>query len=217
MKDIAIYGAGGFGREVYCLINIINEGIDSKEDKWNFIGFFDDGLNQGISNEYGKVIGGIEVLNSWKTPIAIVFGMASPQSLFSVHSKISNPNVTFPNIIDPSIVWLDKNNFKIGQGNVICAQGFISCNVTLGNFNIINNGVSLGHDCIIGDYNALMPATHISGGVKVGNRNFLGINSVILQYHAITEDITVGAGSVVMKNIRKPGTYLGVPAEKLKF
>jgi len=25
MKDIAIYGAGGFGREVACLINKINE------------------------------------------------------------------------------------------------------------------------------------------------------------------------------------------------
>ena len=38
MKDIAFFGAGGFGREVACLIKRINE----KEPTWNFIGFFDD-------------------------------------------------------------------------------------------------------------------------------------------------------------------------------
>ena len=40
MKDIAIFGAGGFGREVACLIRIINE--SASEPKWNLIGFFDD-------------------------------------------------------------------------------------------------------------------------------------------------------------------------------
>ena len=38
MNDIAIYGAGGFGCEVACLIKRINE----KEPTWNFIGFFYD-------------------------------------------------------------------------------------------------------------------------------------------------------------------------------
>ena len=40
MKDIAIYGAGGLGREVACLIRMINESKEIPE--WNFIGFFDD-------------------------------------------------------------------------------------------------------------------------------------------------------------------------------
>ena len=38
MKDIAIYGAGGFGREVASLIKRINR----IENQWNFVGFFDD-------------------------------------------------------------------------------------------------------------------------------------------------------------------------------
>lgn len=40
LKDIAVYGAGGFGREIACLIRLINESLE--EPKWNFIGFFDD-------------------------------------------------------------------------------------------------------------------------------------------------------------------------------
>ena len=39
MKDIAIYGFGGFGREVACVIQAINE----IEPTWNLVGFFDDG------------------------------------------------------------------------------------------------------------------------------------------------------------------------------
>ena len=55
MKDIAIYGAGGIGREVACLIRMINESKEIPE--WNFIGFFDDDSSvQGAQNEYGKVI-----------------------------------------------------------------------------------------------------------------------------------------------------------------
>ena len=37
MKKIAIFGAGGFGREVKWLIDDINE----KKHTWDFIGYFD--------------------------------------------------------------------------------------------------------------------------------------------------------------------------------
>ena len=35
VKDIAIFGAGGFGREVACLLRKIN----AVEPTWNFVGF----------------------------------------------------------------------------------------------------------------------------------------------------------------------------------
>lgn len=38
MKDIAVFGAGGFGREVANLIRRINAAAEVPE--WNFIGFF---------------------------------------------------------------------------------------------------------------------------------------------------------------------------------
>ncbi|MTI19506.1 hexapeptide transferase, partial [Fulvivirga sp. RKSG066] len=37
-EDITIFGAGGLGKEVECLIEAIN--VDY--DKYNFIGYFDD-------------------------------------------------------------------------------------------------------------------------------------------------------------------------------
>ena len=38
MKDIAIYGAGGFGREVACLIERINKARETPI--WNFFSLF---------------------------------------------------------------------------------------------------------------------------------------------------------------------------------
>ena len=43
MKDIAIFGVGGFGREVLALIKDINKVTPT----YNFIGFFDDGYEKG--------------------------------------------------------------------------------------------------------------------------------------------------------------------------
>lgn len=214
MRDIAIYGAGGFGREVACLIKRIN---NETEECWNLIGFFDDGVSIGSSNEYGEVIGNIDTLNSWSKPLSIVFAIGSPKVVCSIHSKIRNPKINFPNIIAPDTLFLDKDNVKLGYGNVFCSRCLISCNVEIGNFNTLNGYVLVGHDTIIGNYNSIMPAVKISGGVKIGQRNFIGVNSIILQYKSIGDDTIIGAGAVVLRNTKDGNTYVGNPATKVKY
>ncbi len=214
VKDIAIYGAGGFGREVACLLRRIN--IETAE-KWNLVGFFDDGVTVGTENEYGKVLGNIDTLNSWDNPLAVVFAIGSPKIVELLYSKVTNDKIDFPNIIAPDTLFLDQNNVRIGKGNVICSRCLISCNVEIGDFNTFNGYITVGHDSMIGNFNSIMPATKISGGVKLGNRNFLGVNSVILQYKSLCDDIVIGASSVVIRNIKTPGTYVGNPAKKIIF
>ncbi|WP_165156808.1 acetyltransferase [Parabacteroides sp. ZJ-118] len=214
VKDIAIYGAGGFGRETACLLRMMDTGMSPR---WNFIGFFDDGITFGTENEYGKVLGNIDTLNSWNKPLAIVFAIGSPKTVESLYSKVANANIDFPNIIGPGTIFVDKDNVKIGKGNIIGGRCSISCNVEIGNFNTFNGNVIIGHDAIIGNYNSIMPSCNISGGVMIGNRNFIGVNSVILQYKTIADDCVIGASSVVMRNIKQPGTYVGNPANKLEF
>ena len=51
--------------------------------------------------------------------------------------------------------------------------------------------------------------THISSNVYIGS------NSTILPVD-ICSNVVIGAGSVVTKNITKPGTYAGNPAKKIK-
>ena len=77
MKKIAVFGAGGFGKEVVCVINEINK----KNPTWEFIGFFDDGLKIGTQvSHFGKVLGQTEDLNSWQEKLSIVFAIGNDGS-----------------------------------------------------------------------------------------------------------------------------------------
>lgn len=215
MSDIAIYGAGGFGREIACLIRLINKSFE--ESKWNFIGFFDDGLKEGDSNEYGKVLGGIDTLNQWGESLSIVIAIGSPDSVKKIVSNIKNKNITFPNIIAPNVTILDRTNVRIGKGNIICSDCLISCNVELGDFNLLNCFITVGHDTSIGNYNVIMPSCNISGGVGIGECNFMGLKSAILQYLSIGNSTRIGAGAIVMRNTKDGYLYIGIPAEKIEL
>lgn len=212
MKDIAIFGAGGFGREVACLINRINR---QQPDSWNFIGFFDDDEKiWGAWNDYGKVLGGIDVLNSWDTPLNMIIAIGNVAVLELIDGRINNPNVIYPNLIDPNVEFMDPDRVEMGHGNVICMRSTISTNVKLGNFNILNTAVGVGHDVIIGHYNVFMPSTNLSGGVVMGDCNFLGVQSVVLQYVKIGKQTRIGANSVVIRNTKDGFLYIGNPAKR---
>lgn len=214
MKDIAIYGAGGFGKEVACLLNKINE----VEQTWNLVGFFDDGLEIGKAvSHYGKVLGGINELNAWPKELSIIITIGSPDIIQMLVSKIVNPNISFPNIIAPTVYFADKETFKIGKGNIIQKHCSFSCDVTIGDFNVMDGADVFGHDDVVGSFNVFMPAMRISGEVTIGDCNFFGVGSIILQQLEIGNHVRLGAGSVLMRKPKDGYLYMGNPAKKMEF
>ncbi len=214
MKEIAIYGAGGFGKEVACIINKINE----KSPIWKIIGFFDDGIPKGKQiSHFGVVLGDKNDLNKWERPISIAFAIGSPRILKMLVENITNPNVEYPNIIHPEVVYADTITFSIGKGNVITRGCTFSCDVTIGDFNQFNSISALAHDVIVGSFNIFMPLTRISGEVKIGDSNFFGIGSIVLQCLKIGNNTRIGAGSIVMTKTKDGHLYLGNPATRSKF
>ena len=215
MKDIAIFGAGGFGREVACLIKRINE----KEPTWNFIGFFDDNAElkgQPISH-FGSCLGGTENLIAWDKPLAVVMAIGNSIVVKKIVEKITNPNIEFPNLIHPDFLISDPETFNIGRGNIIQGRCTATCNVTIGDFNIFNGSVVMGHDVNVGNFNTFMPAVRVSGEVKIGECNFFGVGSIILQQIKIGNNVRLGAGSVLMTKPKEGLLYLGVPAKKTEI
>lgn len=213
MKDIAIYGAGGFGRETACLLREINEVAPT----WNFIGFFDDGLPAGTRNHQGETLGGIDALNALDRDLAIVFAIAAPKTVEGLFGRISNPRIEFPNIVAPTARVLDPATLKLGRGNVISHHSSISCDVELGDFNLFNTQIYVGHDARVGSFNMFNPGVRISGNVSVGDRNFFGVGSVVLQGVSVGDDATLGVNSVLFRPARNGSTYFGNPAKKFDF
>ena len=214
MKDIAIFGAGGFGKEVACLIRQIN----AQEPTWNLVGFFDEGVSRGTAvSHYGEVLGGITELNAYPKELAVCIAIGNPQSLRHVREWITNEHIYFPNIIAPNFGISDSQAFTIGEGNIIGNGCAVSCDVCIGNFNVLNADIVMGHDAKIGNFNVLMPDIRVSGEVTIGNGNLIGIGSIILQQIKVGNDIHLGAGAVLMTKPKDGCTYIGNPAKRLKF
>ena len=215
VKKIAVYGAGGLGREVAGGIQRIN---NANMENWDFVGFYDDNLEAGTKvSHYGTVAGGMNELNAVDEPLALAIAVGSPQIRKLIRERITNPNIYFPNIIAPSFKVLDPETFEMGQGNIIQDSCSATCDVKIGDFNVFNGANVMGHDVVIGNFNVLMPSVHLSGAVEVGDCNLLGVDSVVLQKVKIGNNVTLGAGSVLMVKPKDGNTYIGVPAKKFDF
>lgn len=214
MKDIAVFGAGGFGREVANIIRRINGALETPE--WNFIGFFDDNKDlKGTRNEYGEILGGMQELNEYDGPLSIAIGVGSPGAVRAIVGNIKNENVDFPNLLDPTVLIADENNYELGKGNVFCANCIVSIAVKVGDFNSFNNCTVLGHDDVVGSYNSFMPNVNISGGVKIGDGNFFGVKSTVLQYLKIGDNTKIGGMALILRNTKDGCLYMGIPGKKV--
>jgi sugar O-acyltransferase (sialic acid O-acetyltransferase NeuD family) len=211
MKDIVIYGAGGFGKEVACLLKDINQ----QKPTWNLLGFIDDGAEAGTANNYGKVLGDINFLHQYTQPLNAVIAIASPSVRKKISTTVKNKFVEWPNIMAGDIKFLDREHITMGRGNLIFYSCRISCDVSIGDFNLMNSFVSFGHDVKTGNCNVFMPNTRISGGSVIGDTNFFGVNSTMLQGLVVGNDTRIGASSVIMRNTKDGNLYHGNPAKIL--
>jgi len=207
-KKICIFGTGGFGREVLCCI------IDMIEKTNNII---DDIACFMVSDNHYKenTIMGIEVIKqSLFNPLTntCVIAIGEPLQRKTIVNSLPS-NTTYNTIIHPSVImskWV-----KIGEGSIITANTILTCNITIGKHAHLNLNTTIGHDCIIGDYFTTAPASNVSGNVNIGDCVYLGTNSSIKQGIDICNDVTIGMGGVVVKNIIEKGVYVGNPAYKL--
>lgn len=212
MKDIAIFGVGGFGREVLTLI----EDINKNKPTYRIVGFFDDGHEKGEMVNGYPVLGKTQELNQWPTDISIAISIGNPEIKKRVIDKISNPNVNYPTLIHPNVIIGDWDYVKIGEGCIICAGNMITTNIEIGSFVILNLGCTVGHDTVIKDYAAFMPSCNVSGEVLIEEGVYCGTGVKIINQTSIGKYATVGAGAVVTKPIPGHCTAVGVPARVVK-
>jgi len=107
-----------------------------------------------------------------------------------------------------------QKDVTIGKNCKIQSHSFICELVTIGDNTVIAHGVMFINDLFAigkpanGD-KSLWKSTTIGNNVSIGS------NSTILPV-SICDDVVIGAGSVVTKNIKEPGIYAGNPAKKVR-
>ena len=105
---------------------------------------------------------------------------------------------------------------KLGAGTVVMAGAIINASAKVGAHCIINTGAIVEHDNVLGDYVHISPRAALAGTVRIGEATHIGIGAVVRNNLHIIGGCVIGAGAVVVKNIDSSGTYIGVPARKMK-
>ena len=194
-----IIGYGGFGREVYNSLDLM-ERVGLKffiDDEW-----YDERNSNCLP---------ISKFNSNEYEVIVAIG--NPKDRENVISRLPKSTKFFTHI-HPSVQILG-GDIEIGEGSVICAGTILTTNIKLGKHSHLNLTTTIGHDTTIGDFFTTAPGAKISGNCVIGDRVYVGTNASIKEKINICDDVTIGLNAGVVKHIIEPGTYVGTPSKRI--
>ena len=80
---------------------------------------------------------------------------------------------------------------------------------------ILDNLVHIAHNVILGENSAIAASCAIAGSTRIGKNFKMGGLSGVLGHLKICDDVTVGAHTLITKNIIQSGNYVGImPAQE---
>ena len=139
------------------------------------------------------------------------------KSTFGKNCELIEPVNIYGSKIGKSVfvgpfVEIQKNSI-IGDNTRIQSHSFICEKVTIGKKCFISHGVMFINDLI--KSGKIEKNTKLFKKTIIGDRVIIGSNATILPV-SISNDIVVGAGSVVTKNLSTKGIYAGNPAKLIR-
>lgn len=116
-------------------------------------------------------------------------------------------------VSDSALVGMET---VIGAGTFVAPLAYIGPQAKVGDNVIINTGSIIEHETIVGSHTHIAPHATICGRCRIGDHVFCGAGSTVIDKVSIGDHAVIGAGAVVISDINEAGTYVGVPAKKLK-
>ena len=215
-KKYIIFGAGTFMSDVFDLIHRNNGRVykiyQNVPEKLHE-------LDMPLPERIAALGYDVEVFDSLdpfepEADCRYVVGTISVHKYALIEELKTKFNLTFDVLIDPSVHI--SSNVTIGEGVIINPGCVIAPNVTLDDFCVINRSASIGHEVKIGKYSRIGPCTAIASATIVGDKCGLGIRTTVFDRVRIGDWTTVGAGSLVNKDIPERVIAYGSPAKVIR-
>jgi sugar O-acyltransferase (sialic acid O-acetyltransferase NeuD family) len=127
--------------------------------------------------------------------------------------------VQFIHSIQKSIAKIISKSATVGYGAKLSAGCFVAHHAHIGPMSsigcacIVNTGAVIEHECVVDDFSHLSVNSVLLGRSTLGKFVFLGAGTTVINGISISDQVTIGAGGVVVKSIYKSGVYVGIPAK----
>lgn len=210
--EIAVYGAGGFGREVAWLAEEYARPIGG----YTVVALLDDNVVNHGREINGFPVMSLESLSENHPDAKVALAVGKPSSREKLALRCKKHGFRFADLVHEHAEisgWVEK-----GPGVVICGGCILTTNIRLGEHVQINLDCTIGHDVVMGDYTTLAPGVHVSGWVHMGKRVYVGTGAVFVNGTedrplVVGDDAIIGAGACVIRDVSQRTTVVGVPAK----
>jgi sugar O-acyltransferase (sialic acid O-acetyltransferase NeuD family) len=212
IRPLAIFGAGGLGREVLVLVHQINE----QRPTWRLTGFYDD-VRPAPDTLHGlPYLGTTNDLNATPSPLHVAVAVGNSQSRAAVVRQLTAPALSFATLIHPGVACAPYQHLQIGAGCIISQGCILTTDIVLGQHVLLNLGCTVGHDALLEDFCSLMPHANIGGAAHLETGVYLGTNATVINQVRVGAHTIVGAGAVAVRDLPAHCTAVGVPAQVIK-
>lgn len=222
LPRLAIFGAGGLGREVLVLAHQINEAAPT----WELLGFFDDQppvVPNGLGLPYGGTGADLLALAARSAAtgaglLHVAVAVGSPAARAAVVARLQaggGAGLHFPALIHPGVARQPYQRLRIGAGCLVQQGCVLTTDVALGDFVLLNLGCTVGHDARLADFCSLMPHANVGGAARLETGVYLGTNATVIQDVRIGARTVLGAGAVAVRDLPADITAVGIPAKEV--
>jgi UDP-perosamine 4-acetyltransferase len=212
MENIVVIGGGGHARVIVSVLK--------KLKKYHILGYTDP-ENKGriLGVPY---LGGDEVLEDKKKKneqMSAVIGLGhlirdDIAKRVAIRRKLETLGFIFPSVVSPDA--LINENVKIGMSTIVMDGVIINPYTKIGENVIINTGSIIEHDCFVEDNVHIATNVILGGGVCIGRNTLIGSGAIVINTKKVGENCSIGAGAVIADDCLEPGTYVGIPAKRIK-
>jgi len=202
MKRLVIIGGGGHGK-------VVAESA-ARTKQFSEIAFVDDAFPSVLTCGLWQVIGTTNELAKFVEDSVFIVAIGNNGVRKKLQALVTSLGGEMTSIIDPTAVISDYAD--IGKGTFIAPNAVVNIDSTLAEGVIINTSASVDHDCEIGPFVHIAPGCRLAGTVTVAEISFLGIGTTVIPGVQIGSNTVIGAGSVVVRNVKSNVTCFGNPA-----
>ncbi len=129
--------------------------------------------------------------------------------------KVQNAGFKLVSLIHQSAIISPSAKIS-NEGVLVMPNVTINACVRVEKGVILNTSCVIEHECVVDEFSHISVGAKLAGNVSVGKLCLLGINAAVLPNLKIADECILGGGSVLIKDAREKGTYVGAPARLVK-